>query len=120
VVVDRPLADDRLGDAADVRIAGDGRYLHLHLQAYFTIWMDARRNVHVDANFLILKLGVDQWIDEASSRSRANAHASLEASRGNWHFVTDAQLGWLAVHRANFRVLNDFGRRISEQRVSGE
>ena len=31
IVINRPLADDRLGNAADIRVAGDRRYLNFNL-----------------------------------------------------------------------------------------
>src|SRR5689334_9981917 len=102
-MIDSALADDRLRDAADVGVASYRGYLDLNLQANFAVGMNTRRNVNVDANFLILELGVDQRIDEARSGSGSHAHTGLEAPCGDRNLITDAQLGRLPIDGANFR-----------------
>ena len=76
--------------------------------------MDARRDVQLHADVLILELRIDQRADHARGGS---SDAGLEAARGHRHFVADVQLGLLSVHDANLRILEQARGGIGEQRI---
>jgi hypothetical protein len=80
----------------------------------------AGRNVHVDADILILELRIDERIDEARSRCRADADTGLKAACGDRHAVADLEFGDLPVNRTDLWILNDFGCRVRQQSVGRE
>src|SRR5208282_2517750 len=117
VVFDLALADDGLVDSAQVDFAGDRGNIDHDLQTDFTVQVNARRNVNVHADVLILELGVHQRVDD--TRGAGGAQAGLEAAGGHGDAVADLQFGRLSIHHADFGVVNDLCGRVGEQGHGG-
>ena len=116
LMLDFALADNRLLNSANRRSPGYRGHFNNHFHADFVIRMHAWSDIHIDADFQVLELRIDQRVDAR----RAHAHARLKASRGHWHLITDAQLGGLSVNRTNFRILNNLRVRVGQNRVGGD
>ena len=108
IVLDGSRADHGLRDAAYVRIAGVRRNLDAQLKADLVVRMHARGDVDVDSDVQVRELRIDQRVYKARAARAANTHASLKAARRDGNALADFQLGRLAIHGANFRVLNNF------------
>src|SRR6185437_5619137 len=63
LMINFALANDGLGNTADIRLAGDGRNVHRDLQRHIAVGVHPRRDFNVYADVLVLKLGVDQRVD---------------------------------------------------------
>ena len=70
LVLDLSLRNNRLLNAADVRLPGHRRNFHAHLHAHFVVRVYARRNVHVHADVDVLELRVHQRVHESRARRR--------------------------------------------------
>ena len=106
-MIDLSLTDDRLLNAANIRLAGHRRNFDADLHAYFMIRMYPRCDVHVHTDIDVLELRVHQRVHESASRRRSHADACLEAARRHGHAVTDTQLRRLPIYRSHLRILND-------------
>src|SRR6185437_8881274 len=70
LMIDFSLADDRLGDAADINRICLRCDIHRHLQGDVAIQMHSRLQVDIDADVQVLELRVNQWIDADASNAR--------------------------------------------------
>ena len=116
-MLDDPLADDGLRDPANCLIAGMRRDFHFQFQADVAVRMHARRKVYIHANIQIRELRIHQWVYKACAAGWPDAYTRLKAACCDRDAVADAQFGGLAVHRANFRVLDNPSVRITQDGV---
>ena len=91
------LADLRLLNSADVHVTTDLRYLNGQVHGHLRGTIDARKQIHVDANIQVGELGVDQRIDTDPS------YARLETACRGRDFFTDFQSRLEIVYGANLR-----------------
>ena len=89
VVLDFVLADDRLLDSADVARAGNLRDVDGQLHADVAVRMHPRRDVDIHADVDVLKLRVDQGVDDARAAADAHSHARLKAAGRDRHALAD-------------------------------
>src|SRR5947209_8680585 len=68
-VLDFSLPNDRLCDAADVRVPRNRRNVHRGLQRHVAIRVNCGRYVDIDTDVEILKLRVNQRVDANSANS---------------------------------------------------
>ena len=113
VVLDLALPDNRLLNAANGGRAGHLRDFNRHFHAYFVIRMHTRRDAYVYAHIDVRELRVYEWVDRRCS----DAHARLEAARGDWHTATHVQFGWLPVYRTDLGILNDLCFGVGQKEV---
>src|SRR5215472_4852573 len=109
LVLDLALSDDGLADAADVLLASNRRDVHGDLQSDFAVGVHVRRYVDVDADIQILKLRVHQRVDSDAT------DAGLERSSRDGDPIADFQRSFLAIERANLRILNQLGIAVAHQ-----
>ena len=107
-VLDLALPNDWLADAADVGCAGHGRNIHDDLQRHLAVGVDLGRDVDVHADIEILKLCIDQRVDADA------ADAGLEGTSRHRDAIADLERSFLAVDRANLRLLNELGAGVTE------
>src|SRR5256885_6057324 len=79
--------------------------------------MHTRRKVYIYANIQIRELCIHQRVYKACAACRANAYTRLKAACRNRDAVADAQFGRLAVHRADFWILDNPRARIAQDGV---
>ena len=103
VVLHLALSDDRLVDAAEVDVAGDGRDVEVDVHGDVAVVVHVRQQFHVHADVDEVELRVDQRVDADA------ADAGLEAAGGGRLALADLQGGFDAVHRAELGRLQDLG-----------
>src|SRR4029077_2008709 len=117
VVLNLPLADNRLIDASDVAGASDGRNFDGKLHAHLVVRMDPGSDVNVHADVNILKLSVHQGVDHTRAATDADSDARLKASCCHRDAIADLQGSLLSIGDANFRILNDARLVVGENEV---
>ena len=118
-MLDHALADHGLRNATDGHIICMRRDFHFQFQADVAIRMHARRKVYIHANVQIRELRIHQRIYKAGATGRADAYTRLKTACRNGDAIANAQFGGLAVHRANFRILDNLRVCISKDGVCG-
>ena len=108
VMLDRPLSDDRLRNAAKIDQVLDVRDFNLDTHRNVPVGMDLGRQRDVHADILELELRVDQRADPHT------ADAWLEAAARDRHLVADPKVGLVIVGRANARGLQQLRVRVAE------
>src|SRR5438445_8158607 len=84
VIFDDPLADHRLGDAADAHVAGMRGDFHLQFQADVAIRVHSRRKIDIHPDILVGELSIYEGTYAAhSTGSSANANAGRKTARGD-------------------------------------
>ena len=110
-LVDHALADDGFGDTADGYLAalrGDG---DVDLEGDVVVVVDGGRHLDVHAHVCVLELGVDQRTDQRRGR------ACLIRAGGDGDLGADLHGGFLRVHSAHARALQNLGVVVGEQQI---
>src|SRR6266403_2266795 len=78
--------------------------------------MYARRKIYIYSNIKVGELRIHERIDAARG-SRGNSKARRKTAGGDRDAIANSLFGCLAVHRANFRVLDNLRARITQDGV---
>src|SRR6266566_6424522 len=108
-VLDLSLADDRLRDAANVRVAGHGRNVHGDFQGDFAVGVNVGGHIDIYADIQILKLGVNQRIDSDSTDAR------LKRACCHRNAVAYFQRGLLPIYSADLRILDQLSIAVGKE-----
>ena len=110
-LVDDALRDDGLGDAADGLSAALGGDFDFDLERDVVVVVDAGRHLDIDADVLILELGIDQRADQR------RGSAGLIRAGGDGNARADFHGGFLVVGGADARALQNLGVVVGEQKI---
>ena len=105
--------EDGLGDAADGDRAALRGDFDLDLQGDVVVEVDGGRHLDIDADVLVLELGIDERADDGGGR------AGLIGAGGDGDARADLHGRLLIVGGADARALQNLGIGVGEQQIQG-